>query len=194
MSSEYTTERQPKKPILIDIDGVVADFHSSFVRYINQKTGKNLDIEVFRNGWSFPGVDFSLVVGLYERFRTEGHYEHIEPITDAPENIREIAQHRSIVFANSRNPDLEQQTRNWLNEHNFGNYQILQLRSEEKVATCKEFGIEELVDDNLSIIKRSANAGLKTFGVLRPYNRMMLIRKRDGVIPIIGLDMIVNYL
>lgn len=109
-----------KKPIIgCDIDGVIVDFYSNFLRFANEHHGLSITYEESRSH------DLSLCLGLpyEETLRLHNEWEKLhgcmalQPMEGAMEHIERIRQHYEIVAITARKPELMADTKEWFAKH-----------------------------------------------------------------------------
>jgi len=108
------------KPIIaVDIDGVINDFHTPFVGFLNRALKTNYRVDEFYSHNFHHRIGVSEVDSLKLLNEFEGQYrpnDHII-IDGAKETLGKLNNHYKIISITSRRPILELVTREFMNEH-----------------------------------------------------------------------------
>lgn len=172
------------KKTMLDLDGVIADWQSYFLSYIEHKTHRSYPLQDFGK-WKQLGLNILQVHKYHEEFLKEGYYKTIPLIVGAKEGLRALDSERHIVLAISRDPRTFRDTELWIQKHDLDIFNVFYTM--DKVRTCKQLGIEEIVDDNYTTLARLSEHGIKPYGVIRPYNRQ-LIDSNPKITPVTGIQ------
>lgn len=184
-----------KQKILIDVDGVIADFHRHFVKYVNKSLGTKFRPQDLQ-GWTLGHVDPKEVYELHESYVREGQYGEIPTYFNAPQHVREIAQRRDILICTARKPDLQTITKAWLSYHGLNQFEL--LHSDKKIDVCKERDIGEIIEDNIETLDLAHAAKIIPYAVERTHNKSRILddqlSEKPKYIVVRGLDEVIKYL
>ena len=160
--------------IAIDIDEVLGAFLESLCLHINvlgfegcsvtssgstasatsSKTWTPEDFSSyhFNDAW---GIDETVAHATMTRFFSSSHFAEIKPLVGAKEVLLKHKQHFRFIVVTSRNSNLGDQTREWLNKHFDACFEDVMFGSaygpglrRTKSEMCKEINAIMLVDDN----------------------------------------------
>jgi len=162
--------------IAIDIDEVLGAFLESLCLHINEKgfegcsvssstssasatssktspwTPEDFSSYHFNDAW---GIDETSAHATMARFFSSSHFAEIKPLVGAKEVLLKHKQHFRFIVVTSRNSNLGDQTREWLNKHFDGCFEDVMFGSaygpgerRTKSEMCKEINAIMLVDDN----------------------------------------------
>jgi 5'(3')-deoxyribonucleotidase len=165
----------------IDVDGVLADFNTSFIERVIQVTGKDLfparpfDILV----WDYPqsyGYTSKEVSAVWENIKADPTFWYsLAPYgdtLDALATIRDLANYHDIYFITAR-PGIvaKQQTERWLRSMGGDpSWGPTVLISSDKLGCVKALGIELYIDDKTENCQ-STQLACSTLLMSRPWNR-----------------------
>lgn len=179
------------KRLGIDVDGVVANFVEGFY-----KLGHEL-FDIQKSGpqatWDFEDVftreQYNL---LWEHLKAQKDWwQSLRPLPGTSK-LRGLPSRVEPIFITSRVPtrghSTHDQTCAWLRQHFYISYPsvIVVDRPAEKVALCKNLGIDNFIDDKRSTIEDMHKAGLRSYAQLAPYNSGEPFP--EGVIPVENLN------
>lgn len=159
--------------IAIDIDEVLGAFLESLCLHINvlgfegsvtssgstasatsskMWTPEDFSSYHFNDAWN---IDETSAHATMTRFFSSSHFAEIKPLFGAKEVLLKHKQHFRFVVVTSRNSNLGDQTREWLNKHFDGCFEDVMFGSaygpglrRTKSEMCKEINAIMLVDDN----------------------------------------------
>lgn len=181
-----------KTKVLLDMDGVVANFYEGFSKFLNKNYGCTLDpyqepenysIEDWGNG--AEKVDF---VNTSKHWIEEGGFASIPAFEGAEEFVRELSNMCDIHVVTARIGDWQQSfseelmskirtdTAKWLENHGMPADKL--FFEHEKPAFCVELGIPIMIEDKLNTALRGAKEGLHTVLINRGYNGSQMDRFR----------------
>lgn len=151
----------------IDIDGVVADFMCSFLKYLPKGT-KVSDIV----DYNFDKFNLShkQIFNILEGWEKTGDYTRIKPIDGAVRGVNEIYNYHKVNFITARNQydSLEKETESWLIDNGFMFDSLVMSRN--KLKTIQNGGVSLMIEDNPFELMRLANSGVECICYDRPYN------------------------
>lgn len=165
-----------KKRVLVDIDGVVANFHGSTLSFVSNTLGVEHDLQTFR-GW-----DIIQSVGIQHRTAIEAEWTRkgwcleLPPYEGAIEGVELLRSVADVYFVTAQMPDAPYwmyERIQWLKEH---------LKADERhivITMAKHLVVGDvLVDDKPENINGWVQAHPGKKGVLweQPYNAYALIQ------------------
>lgn len=109
------------RPIIaIDIDEVLAEYATEFVKFSNERWGTHLTVEDYSENWSqvwqiTHNETMERSKHIYKP--DEGVYGRLAPVIGADEALRKLREEFDIVLVTSRPLLVEQETRAWLEQH-----------------------------------------------------------------------------
>jgi hypothetical protein len=159
----------------VDIDGVLADSLSLWIRELNRFFKKNKRIEEIR---------LFDICRTYEVTPNElsgflacrGSYlmSQPEPIAGASHYLGKIKKHHDIYIVTARDERYGQETREWLDKFSLPYDELLLLGSHEKKEACLSRNLSVLVEDTLEIGVKVSAAGVPVLLMDAPYNQGVL--------------------
>jgi len=170
-------------PIAFDCDEVLAMYVDAFVAFHNEVYGTSLTRD------SFPVYSIARVLGIpieeerrrLDAFHRTPHFERIRPYEDALEAIERLHGKDSLMIITSRQDDIIEPTRAWLDAHFEGKFDAVYFSrypgsgdrlSKEEI--CLRNNVTSIVEDSLEHAMACAAAGIKAFLVDRPWNQASL--------------------
>ena len=156
----------------VDIDGVLADSLTLWVRELNRYFNKNKRYEEIKI------YDLALTFELtYEQLlefaRDKGVYLNgaANPIPDAAYYLKKIkaAHHVSIVTA--RQEKYREVTEYWLKRQDMGYDELYMSGTYKKQGLCSSLGLQVMIEDTLEIAAEISAAGIPVLLLDAPYNR-----------------------
>jgi|SRR3989344_733525 len=163
-----------------DLDGVLGDFTSSALAYINEKKGasyKNHDVTDFH----FIEL-FGLTKEEFEPFYSSHHFKSMRPLAGAQEALSRLYK-RDLFVVTSRPSYLKIQTSEWLERHFKNQFHAVYFTPKipgqklKKSVNCKELGLDMLVEDNLEFSLECAETGTSVLLLDHPWNQSSLLPK-----------------
>jgi 5'(3')-deoxyribonucleotidase len=155
--------------VLVDCDGVLADFFTGAQAIILELSGKLVRFEDLKDWDIFNGIPEDIRDECFTRFSEPGFCANLQVLSDAQEGMRRLAEVSDIYIVTSpmHTPQWAYERNEWLLKH-FG-------ISDRKVvqANCKYVvGGEVLIDDRAENIHEWAEHHPQSTGVLwaAPHN------------------------
>jgi 5'-nucleotidase len=174
--------------IYVDVDGVVVDLMSEWLKVYNKDYNDNVTPDMLNNGWDMPQyVKSECGSKIYEYLHHPYLYDYALPIERALYGVQKLREmgHR-VVFATSTPQGVEGRKLQWLidnhfiepKDHVFKDY----IEISDKSLLCGDI----LIDDGLHNV-----SGFKGLGILfdAPHTQ-----KEDWPIRIKGWENVINYL
>ena len=168
----------------IDFDDVVADSISFIVRLHNERYGTSLTRESMTS-WRFEevwGTTLEEAIRRTNEFFAEDQVTGVAPVAGSVEAIKKLKEqgHELYILTGRSENDVEE-TERWIKHHfpdvfkgvHYGNFFTLNKNHvfRKKLDTCRELGIEVLIEDNDKTALECAAAGIKVFLITTPWNK-----------------------
>ena len=165
----------------IDLDEVLADFLSAFIRFHNEKHGTSFFREQFRSyhvHHIWGGTPDRTIREIYE-FYTTKYFDDIKPIPGSLENIDRLCKDHDLMVITSRQNDISQKTLDWINRFFgnkfsgvfFTNENSLHGECENKSDICRNSSVDFMVEDYMDYAEECARSVKKVFLLDSPWNR-----------------------
>ena len=172
---------QNKKVIGIDLDDVLLDFNTAFIKYHNivYKSDLNLRSKYNHAFDKFLGCDKEEAERrILEFYETDDH-DRVLPIQGAPEAIQKLSQNNSLIIITARPERLREWVSLWLGKHYGDIFSGLYFTNQfhgtgivkTKGETCKELGVDIFIDDHIKHIEEVALTGIKVLLFDMPWNQ-----------------------
>jgi uncharacterized HAD superfamily protein len=162
------------KPVLaVDVDEVLFPLLDGFTVWHNQAYGTSLTVSMFKT-YRFAdtlGMEVPESIDRIRRFISNGHAT-VEPIRDAQNAIKRLAETYTIVIVTARFPDLRGVTEEYLDTYFMSHIKDIHMAGypgdlygvRPKVEICSEINAVALIDDSFRHVNDCARAGMQ--GVL----------------------------
>lgn len=166
-----------KPPFAIDLDGVLLDMNSVWIRWISEEYGihasqstftqwdlhqwagiKHLN-KLWKYTWATPLAAYPMAATFLRELWWMGYQPVVVTNRDKPEAIAAAKRDLAILDAGSRGVDLL--------DHLIFN------RGTDKVDTLRKLGAVGFVDDRWELAFSAAEAGISTFLLDKPYNQCL---------------------
>lgn len=168
--------RSSKPIIAVDIDGVLNDFATSFVKLSNQHFGTNLTRDDFSedmlNVWQIDANELQKRLDFLNRDNMWDKATSISKTTALPV-LKELKQHYRLIIVTSRPRSIAEYTANSINE-NFPDIfaEIVMpgiwdeidsdIHNRTKADICQTVGVNYLIDDQAKHCNATAAVGIKS--------------------------------
>jgi uncharacterized HAD superfamily protein len=167
--------------IAIDIDAVLADLLSMFLRYRNDTYKTNFKREDFyTNEWYrvFAEPSDLLYKILYDFFKSE-YMAKVEPVPGAIAGVNRLKNEHKLVIVTSRPKIIAEETFKWIHRFfpnafssiYFSNQPAYNSFGPHKGEICIDVGAELFIDDQFDYGTECAKAGILTFLYDSPWNQ-----------------------
>ncbi len=166
--------------IAIDVDEVLADLLSQFIKYHNDLYGTNLRREEFAtyNWWEVIGDGYASDKEKILSFFKSPYVDQIEPIAGAQAGVKELKESNELVVVTSRHFSLSVLTEHWLNKYfpdSFSKFyytkSVVNQNTLTKLEACRAAGAQLLVDDQYAFADEVADHDIKVLLFNEPWNR-----------------------
>lgn len=166
--------------IAIDLDEVLSDFTSSFIKYYNKKFGASLKLEDFSTYkyWDVLGVTKEEAIRrVYEYYETDA-FLNLPVVSGAIEGINILKKKHKLVILTSRPDDIIKETEKWVST-NFSNtfskiYFTNHLSKNgiprKKEDVCSSLGVDILIEDVIDFAVGCASEKTKVLLLNCPWN------------------------
>ena len=166
----------------VDLDEVLADLLSAFIRYHNEKYGTSLQREDFRSYdlWKAWGGTLEDAVQKVKDFYKTDYFRNINPVQGSIEVIDTLSKTNELIVITSRPHYIRRETKNWI-EHYFPEkfskvYFVTNpyqpgIYKRSKSDICAELGVNILIEDCLDYARECASRGTSVFLLDSPWNR-----------------------
>jgi hypothetical protein len=174
-------------PVLIcDLDGTLADYRKSFVRWMASNAGIDVDDPSISLSMDIDmSMDYPLYIKLKERFESTGGYSFLLPYDDG---VRTVSRLRSMynvfLIVNTARPvkkfkRIWWDTWTWLTNQHISADKIL-FGAESRIILADAMSKQRpgfkvfMFEDDPELIMRSANSGIHVFVRRQPYNEKIV--------------------
>ena len=163
---------KPPLRMAIDIDGVLADLVSDFLPLMNRHFGRNLqpkDITryAFEDVAQVPAAEMN---AFMHTLISDGFYQRLSPLPGAVEALSRLQPHAHLHLITSRPPEVEAQTRAWLQSCRIPYHQLTFRRRAAKLLS--EDRADVVVEDDRDAAAIAATLARRVFLLDYPYNRV----------------------
>ena len=173
-----------KPRVLLDIDGVIADFYYGFADFLNKNYGCSLDLLNEPHKYNFTdwgcGIEAVDTKKAINEWILGGGFEALPPFSGAKAFVEELMGICNVYIVTARVGDWEHaldksvakkvknDTYSWFKKHNIPGGQV--VFTKEKIDFCKDHGIGLMIEDKLTTALKGAKDGINTILVNKNYN------------------------
>lgn len=185
-----------KDKVLLDIDGVLADFFKAFAKHLNETLGTNIDPNIEPSdynigNWS-TGIDPVQISEIIRNWLASGGYSTIPIYDGAKQFVYQLMDKYDVFVVTARIGDfrmglteeiksiIKQNTRDWFKGHGIPANKI--FFEHQKINFCKANKITVMIEDKLDTVRKAADKGLKAILIDRGYNRDPEQRNHPNII------------
>lgn len=174
-----------KMKVLLDMDGVIANFYASFASYLNKVYGTRLNIEKEPPDYGFhlwnTGLSEEQIENAVEGWMLSGGYFNIPIYNEAQNFVYRLMDLYDVYITTARIGDWSQKfpkeilervmedTKKWLKKYGIPADQL--FFRHDKIGFCKENDILVLIEDKLSTALKGSNNGIYSILMDRGWNR-----------------------
>lgn len=197
------------KNILLDIDGVIANFYAGFGQHLNDKLGAGLNVstdppEYSLHKWGHS-IENSLVDAEIPKWIISGGYKNMPIYPQATEFVNDLNSRYNVHIVTARIGDfkiniseevqsiIKADTYTWLKNNGIPSENL--VFEHKKLDFCKEHNIPLLIEDKLSTVVDASKEGFQSILVNRGWNQEgeeNLSRQHQGIHVAYGYDDILN--
>lgn len=161
-----------KKRIGIDLDDVLADFHTAIRDYHNKVYGTSLKPEdfktyLFNQVW---GGTLEEAVRKVDDFHSSVYFNEISPIPDSITSVEALSKENELFVVTSRPLFIREGTEMWLNKffkdkfagvsYSSNHYSRAENSGKSKLDICRDLEISVLIDDSLDYLLQCLPLGI----------------------------------
>ncbi|MGM5484388.1 MAG: 5' nucleotidase, NT5C type [Nanobdellota archaeon] len=142
--------------IAIDMDDVIADFSSAFIRFYNENYGTGLKKEeIFTYDlWRVVGEDKEGFLRKLKPLFSSDALEELNPLPGAVESLKELSRKHELIIVTARQEKNKEKTYNWIDKHLPGVFDKIVFTNRfnddelRKVDVCTDHGASLIIEDN----------------------------------------------
>jgi len=181
-----------KPRILLDMDGVIANFYKGFAEYLNEEYHCTLDPLIEPVGYDIDtwgsGIEKINIDEASVNWIKQGGYAKISSFYGASDFVKQLSRLCNIFIVTARIGDwdskfkqnikdkIKQDTINWLDKNDMPSNKLYFVH--EKISFCVENGISIMVEDKLETALMAAKNGIHAVLMDREYNQSPADRLR----------------
>lgn len=158
----------------LDLDGVVADYHSFFIQKVNKRYGLDLKLEDWTDyEFSKSGIPTNELWSIIKSHAKNSGFRYLNPVYGARKGVRELRERgHSIHIITHRFKESRLDTLAWLDQYNI-EFESLSFTNEkgEKGRLAQILGIDIAIEDSTPKAQDFGNYGIKTLLLTRPWNK-----------------------
>ena len=175
-----------RRNILLDVDGVIANFYEGFANYLNRRYNAGLDVHKEPNFYSFTewneklsNIDKSSAIASW--IKDDG-FLRLSPYQGAREFVEQLIKLGNVYVVTARIGDwkyefekditnqIKSNTHDWFKIHNIPVNNKITF-SAQKVDLCLERGISIVIEDKLSTCIQAADNNINAIIINRGWNQ-----------------------
>ena len=129
--------------VLVDIDNIVADFHTPFRKCLNKKTGKKLKLEDVKEFDFYKDFQISQEQekACHKEFSEKKGYEKLRIIKGCKKGIERLQQYGKVRFITARPSDKRDVTFRWFKKHRISLKQDSLFFTKDKLSFSSKYDI-----------------------------------------------------
>ena len=169
LTNELTRVAVNNQPILgVDIDNVINNMQQVILQVIKKKLGKSVEPEVYdifkklnmndSQKYHFLEDNWSIIM------------EKIQPQWRVSFFLNKLKDKYKIILITAQPYEIAEITVNWLKKYHI-NYDDIRFNAGDKVAACKFFKVEYMIDDSPWNLRKLNKEQVKTLIFNQPYNQ-----------------------
>jgi len=179
-----------KNKVLLDIDGVIANFYAGFGSHLNHTLNAGLNLNLEPNDysihrWSQVPLSNKSIDAEIPAWIAEGGYKDMPIYPRAKEFTLELMDKYDVFVVTARVGDFRAEqlggfpkeiielikldTYKWFKDHGIPSDKL--FFEHRKIDFCKENGISVLIEDKLDTVVKAAMADLKPILISRAWNQ-----------------------
>lgn len=191
---ERRKEESMKKKVLLDIDGVIANFYASFGGFLNKNLGANMQLtfeppEYNMDNWGH-NLSKEIVEKSIQEWIIQNGYLNMSLYPGAKAFVYKLMDEYDVhivtarvgdfstVFEDSILNKIKSDTYAWFKKHGIPSDKL--FFEHKKTDFCKKYGIPLMIEDKLTNAMSGARNDIYVVLVDRGWNRYH--RQKDGVI------------
>ena len=165
----------------VDLDEILADFLSALIDYHNATYGTSLKREQFKSYrfWeTWGGTRDEAIQKVYDFHKTP-YFINMKPVAGSQEAIDILKETHDLVIITSRQDDVADATRKWVEQHfpgafseiYFANHYSQNGNSKTKFQICDALNVDVLIDDSTEYALECLNSRRKILLFDCPWNK-----------------------
>ena len=170
-----------QKILGIDLDNVIVDFVPSFLKFFNNKYGRNIipnHITTY-NIWECGIGNTKEESNKYAlEFCYSDRFYSIPLVKGAKEAVNQLARKYPVHIVTARSEELRKQTDEFLRRH-FPDTPLnvrysgdfFRVQNKTKAQICEELGINVMIEDNLQFARECSQLGITVYLLNKPWNQ-----------------------
>lgn len=129
--------------VFVDIDNIVADFHTPFRKCLNKKTGKKLKLEDIKEFEFYKDFQISQnqEKACHEEFSEKKGYEKLRVIKGCKKGIKSLQRYGEIRFITARPTNKRDVTFGWFKKHGISLKQDSLFFTKDKLSFSSKYDI-----------------------------------------------------
>ena len=144
--------------VLVDIDNIVADFHTPFRKCLNKKTGKKLKLEDIKEFEFYKDFQISenQEKACHEEFSKKKGYEKLRIVKGCKKGIKCLQRYGEIRFITVRPSNKRDVTFRWFEKHGISLKQDSLIFTKDKLSFSSKYDIiiEDKWEDSILAAER----------------------------------------
>jgi uncharacterized HAD superfamily protein len=175
------------KKLMLDMDGVIANFHKGFAEFLNKEYGCTLDPNISPSKYSFEdwggGVERVNIKDATNKWMMDYGFNTLMPFEGAEKFVKGLDSIVDLYIVTARvgkgewkNQVLPEHivkkakldTISWLQRHNMPTEKLFFIK--DKIPFCKDNGISIVIEDKLETALNASKEGLHTILINTNYN------------------------
>lgn len=174
-----------KRVLLLDLDGVIADFYKGFAEFLNENYGCYLPLdrepeEYYFSRWGHGIENVNIPEATNAWVRSDG-FLNIPAYSGASEFTKRLSEKADVYVVTARVGDwqrnlppdvvdkIREDTKKWLIKHDISFNKL--FFAHEKIDFCDLHGIEIIIEDKPDTVMEASETGKQSVLVDRSYNR-----------------------
>lgn len=174
-----------KEKVLLDIDGVIADFYLAFGQHLNKNLSANINLNYEPNEYSMHEWGHHLleyqVNAEVPNWILNGGYFDMPIFSGAQEFIFKLMDKYDVYIVTARVGDfsidfdthirqlIKEDTKRWFKKYGIPSNKL--FFEHNKVDFCKRHNIKIIIEDKLQTVLKAADSGIRSILVDRGWNR-----------------------
>ena len=157
----------------LDLDGVVADYHTFFISNVNKRYGKELKLEDWTDyEFSKSGLPVKKIWEIIHSHARNSGFKYLKPLYGARKGIRVLREAgHTIHVVTHRFDEARLDTLAWLDQYKI-EFESLSFTG-DKGKIGQILGLDVMIEDSMPKAQDIANHGIRTLLYSRPWNNSL---------------------